>query len=254
MTFISPFQVRIGGNDSAVIGGSAQAYTNANIQTAINAIAGFAGHGDRHRRRLDRLHGHLRRRLGGHRRAELLELVNLNCGGCFASVEETNHGGANDSFTLNYNGNMSAPIVNGTNYTAAGILARAHADPAGRRDRDGRRLRRRQRSTTPGFQVTLRRHAGGDERAGHARRCTNLTAGASGFVGETDKGGAVDNKGGTITPTGDAIPVVDGAGRVHDPAADAVRPDRAARPTPTATRCSTAGSRTTAARRGHRRC
>ena len=37
---------------------------------------------------------------------------------------------------------------------------------------------------------------------------TNFTAGASGFVGETDKGGAVDNKGGIITPTGDAFPVV----------------------------------------------
>ena len=37
----------------------------------------------------------------------------------------------------------------------------------------------------------------------------NFTAGASGFVGETDKGGAVDNKGGPIDPpTGDAIPVV----------------------------------------------
>ncbi len=37
---------------------------------------------------------------------------------------------------------------------------------------------------------------------------TNFTAGASGFVGETDKGGAVDNKGGTITATGDAFPLV----------------------------------------------
>ena len=30
----------------------------------------------------------------------------------------------------------------------------------------------------------------------------DFTAGASAFVGETDKGGAVDNKGGTVTPTG----------------------------------------------------
>ena len=47
----------------------------------------------------------------------------LSCGGCFGSIEETNHGGANDSFRINYNGNVSAPIVNGTNYSAAGILA-----------------------------------------------------------------------------------------------------------------------------------
>ena len=43
---------------------------------------------------------------------------------------------------------------------------------------------------------------------GHARACRTSRAGTSGFVGETDKGGAVDNKGGTITPTGNAIPVV----------------------------------------------
>ena len=114
------------------------------------------------------LHAHLRRRLG---RLDVpnVEFVNLSCGGCFASVEETNHGGTNDSFTLTYNGNTSAPIVNGTNYTAAGILAALDADPAGRRDRTVARLRRRQRSTTPGFQVTFGGHAGGDERAGHAR-------------------------------------------------------------------------------------
>jgi hypothetical protein len=40
-----------------------------------------------------------------------IELVELNCG-CFASVQETNHGGALDSFQLNYDGNVSAPIVN----------------------------------------------------------------------------------------------------------------------------------------------
>jgi hypothetical protein len=36
----------------------------------------------------------------------------------------------------------------------------------------------------------------------------DFTAGASGFVGETDKGGAVDNTGGIVTPTGNAIPIV----------------------------------------------
>ena len=54
----------------------------------------------------------------------------------------------------------------------------------------------------------------------------DFTAGASGFVGETDKGGAVDNKGGIITPTGNAYPGRDGSGDGYDPAADAVRPDR----------------------------
>ena len=63
MTFFSPFQVRIGGNDSALIGGSGLAYTNANLTSAINAIAGFAGTVNRHRRGLNRLHYQLRRRV-----------------------------------------------------------------------------------------------------------------------------------------------------------------------------------------------
>ena len=36
----------------------------------------------------------------------------------------------------------------------------------------------------------------------------DFSVGTSGFVNETDKGGAVDNKGGIITPTGNSIPVV----------------------------------------------
>ncbi len=36
----------------------------------------------------------------------------------------------------------------------------------------------------------------------------DFTAGASGFAGETDKGGAVDNKGGIITPTGNTWPTI----------------------------------------------
>ena len=41
-TYSAPFQVRIGGNDSAVIGGTVQPYTVTNVQNAINAIPGFA--------------------------------------------------------------------------------------------------------------------------------------------------------------------------------------------------------------------
>ena len=135
-----------------------------------------------------------------------IQLVNLSCGGCDAAVEETNHGGANDSFTLNYNGNVSAPIVNGTNYTAAGILAAlTPLLPAGGTATvagfGGGTF------NNTGFQVTYT----GTLAATNVPvllAVTNFTAGASGFVGETDKGGAVDNKGGIITPTGDSIPVV----------------------------------------------
>ena len=77
-----------------------------------------------------------------------IELVNLSCGGCFASVEETNHGGANDSFTLNYNGTVSALITNGTNYTAAGCWPRSRRFSRPGRRRPSRALAAA-RSTTP---------------------------------------------------------------------------------------------------------
>ena len=135
-----------------------------------------------------------------------VQLVNLSCGGCFASVEETNHGGANDSFTLNYNGNVSAPIVNGVNYTAAGITAALTPIlPAGAT------------ATVAGFGGGAFNNTGFQVTYGGTLAATNVpvtlalqdfTAGASGFVGETDKGGAVDNKGSDVTPTGNSIPNV----------------------------------------------
>ncbi len=123
----------------------------------------------------------------------------LTCGGCFASVEETNHGGAHDSFRLNYNGNVSAPITNGINYTAAGILAAltpilpagATATVAGF---GGGTF------NNTGFQVTLHGNVWPSTNVPVMLAVQDFSAGSSGFVNETDKGGAVDNKGGTITP------------------------------------------------------
>jgi hypothetical protein len=122
VTFFSPFQVRIGGNDSALIGGSGLLYSNANIQSAINGIVGFSG--------TVTVTGAASTGFtvayGGASAGidvPSIEIVNLSCGGCFASVEETNHGGASDSFTLNYDGNVSTPITNNVNYTAAAIQA-----------------------------------------------------------------------------------------------------------------------------------
>ena len=97
-TFFSPFQVRIGGNDSAVDRRREPAYNNANIQAAINGIPGFAG--------TVTVTGAASTGFtvtygGASAGVDVpnFELVNLACGGCFGSVEETNHGGANDSFT-----------------------------------------------------------------------------------------------------------------------------------------------------------
>ena len=123
VTYFSPFQVRIGGNDSAVIGGSSiLTYTNANIQSAINGIVGFSG--------TVTVTGATATGFtvsyGGASAGidvPSIELVNLSCGGCFASVEETNHGGAFDSFRLNYDGNVSTPITNSVNYSTTGIQA-----------------------------------------------------------------------------------------------------------------------------------
>ncbi len=204
VTYSSPFQVRIGGNDSAVIGGTSQAYTATNVQNAINAIPGFAGTVT-----VTGLASTGFTVTYGTASAGVdvpnAQLVNLSCGGCFASVEETNHGGANDSFTLNYNGNVSTPIVNGVNYTAAGITAALTPIlPAGAT------------ATVAGFGGGAFNNTGFQVTYGGTLAATNVpvtlalqdfTAGASGFVGETDKGGPVDNQG-TTTPTGNSIPNV----------------------------------------------
>jgi hypothetical protein len=201
--YSSPFQVRIGGNDSAVIGGTSQAYTTANVQAAINAISGFAGSVT-----VGGLAstGFTMTYSGASANTDVpsAQIVNLSCGVCFASVEETNHGGTNDSFTMNYNGNVSAPIVNGTNYTAAGILAALTPIlPAGGT------------ATVAGFGGGTFNNTGFQVTYTGTLAATNVpvllgvqdfTAGASGFTGETDKGGAVDNKG-TTTSTGNTIPV-----------------------------------------------
>jgi len=206
-TYTSPFQIRIGGNDSAVIGGSGLVYSNANIQAAINAIAGFAGTvtvAGAASTGFTVTYG------GASANTDVpnFQLANLNCGGCFGSVEETTHGGANDQFTLNYNGNVSGPITNGVNYTAAGITAAlTPLLPAGGTVAVAGFAGGGFNNT--GFQVTF----GGTLALANnpvTLALQGFTAGASGFVGETDKGGAVDNKGGPtlITPTGNSFPTV----------------------------------------------
>lgn len=207
-TFYAPFQVRIGGNDSAVIGGSGLAYTAANIQSAINAISGFAGTvtvSNATATGFTATYGGASAGLD----VPNLAIVNLSCGGCFASVEETNHGGAYDSFKVNYNGNVSALITNNGNYTTAGIKTAIEAITG----------------WPSGGTVTVANFGGGGAPSSNGFQVTfggtlastnvpvllalqDFSAGASGWVGETDKGGAVDNKGGIITPTGNAIPVV----------------------------------------------
>ena len=131
----------------------------------------------------------------------------LNCGGCFQSVEETNHGGAFDSFKLNYNGNVSPVVItNGTNYTAVDIgnaltpllpagvpLSSSPALPAERSTT--RASRSPTAATLANTNVPVR------------LAVQEFTAGASGFVNETDKGG-LDDRNGNVTPTGNHFPAV----------------------------------------------
>jgi hypothetical protein len=113
-TYSSPFRIRIGGSTSGVIGGNSLPYNDANLTAAVAALspgatvtgAATTGFNINYTGGVD---------------VPNAELVDLSCGGCFASVQETNHGGAFDSFRLNYNGTLSAPIVNGTNYTLEAV-------------------------------------------------------------------------------------------------------------------------------------
>jgi hypothetical protein len=203
-TYFSPFRFRLGGNESATVGTLALPYNNASLTTALNGIAGFPGTATVTNAAST---GFTITYTGASAGLDVPspEIVGLSCGGCFNSIEETNHGGAMDSFRLNYGGALSAPIVNGVNYSAAGIQAAlTPLLPAGGTVAvagfgGGGVL-------NTGFQVTY----------GGTLALTNnpvmlgveeFTPGASGFTMETDKGGPVDN-GGTITPTGNTWPTV----------------------------------------------
>jgi hypothetical protein len=112
-----------------------------------------------------------------------------------------------DGFSLRFGDQLSAPIVRGTNYTTAGIKAAIETIrnwPAGATVTvtgfGGAAL------DDTGFQVTFN---------GGAVAATNLDSlgladpvGASGFVGETVKGGAQDNGGFRVEDTANHAPVV----------------------------------------------
>ena len=113
-----------------------------------------------------------------------------------------------DSFRLGFAGGTSAPIVRGTNYSAAGIKAAIESSP----------------NWPAGGVVTVANWGGGGAPSDNGFQVTFSgslaqtdvallqlvdTVGTSGFVGETAKGGPVDNQGHTITDTGNLPPVVD---------------------------------------------
>ncbi|SNS60313.1 Putative Ig domain-containing protein [Asanoa hainanensis] len=104
-----------------------------------------------------------------------------------------------DSFTLDFGGVSSAPIVRGTSYTLTDIDAAVEAvvgAPVTVAAFGGTGA-----LTDVGFQVTF----GG---AANVAALGLTFAGASGFVGETAKGGPIDNGGNVVELTGNHAPVV----------------------------------------------
>ncbi|HEX6683545.1 MAG TPA: M12 family metallo-peptidase, partial [Candidatus Limnocylindrales bacterium] len=113
-----------------------------------------------------------------------------------------------DQFTVSYNGVASAPIVRGTNYTTTDIKAAIEAIagwPAGATVTVAA-FGGTGTLTDAGFQVTFN----GGELAATNVAALELTGtvGASGFVGETAKGGPVDNGGNVVQVTANHAPVV----------------------------------------------
>ncbi|MEV4315822.1 M12 family metallo-peptidase [Actinocrispum sp. NPDC049592] len=117
-----------------------------------------------------------------------------------------------DSFTVSWNGRQSKPIVRGVNYTQAGIKAAiegivgwptgATVTVAGFGDQpDWRPIP----LDDTGFQVTF----GGTLAGRNVPKLGLNPHGATGFVGESIKGGPVDNKGNKIEDTTNHAPVVE---------------------------------------------
>ncbi|SBT47681.1 M12 family metallo-peptidase [Micromonospora narathiwatensis] len=121
-----------------------------------------------------------------------------------------------DSFRVRYNGNDSAPIVRGGNYTTAGIKAAIEGIagwPAGATVTVAAFGGSGTLNDT-GFQVTFGGTLANTNVA--ALELTDFT-GASGFVGETAKGGAIDNGGFLVEDTANHAPVVTVPGTVTIP-------------------------------------
>jgi hypothetical protein len=135
------------------------------------------------------------------------------------TVSLRNYNTDGDSFRIVYNGQQSAPIVRGTNYTTAGIAAAIQDIPGWSGGTVAvAAFGGSGTLNDSGFEVTFDTAP----LAGTNVSDLSLTAfsGAddpSGFVGETDKGGAVDNNGNTITPTGNNYPVVTAPGQFTIP-------------------------------------
>ncbi|WP_233196844.1 M12 family metallo-peptidase [Verrucosispora sp. ts21] len=112
-----------------------------------------------------------------------------------------------DSFTISYGGANSAPIVRGVNYTTAGIKAAIEAIPGWPAGATVNVAAFGGSGTLndTGFQVTF---TGALAQTNVEQLALTNVFGASGFVGETSKGGAIDNGGHLVQETANHAPVV----------------------------------------------
>ncbi len=221
------FQVQIGGVNSAVLGSGGLAISNANVAAAVNGIAGFAGtvtsagagNG-----------GFTLTFAGASAGTDVPSIAIVNCtGACTSAVRENAKGGAaiagwpaggtvavgsltDAGYTLTFSGAHQGTDVSALSVTngsgATGTVAETAKGTAGS-------LPTGATATvagfgagtfnTTGFQVTFGGNLGLVNVS--ALTLTNLN-GATGFFGETAKGGPIDNQGNTVTSTGNSPPVV----------------------------------------------
>ncbi len=222
-TYFSPFQVRIGGADSALIGGSGIPYNTANLQAAINAIPGFVGTVTVTGAAASRLHDDVRRPVGRHGRSP--------CRARRSIVRWMLRPRRRDE--PRWGGRLVHPQLQRQRVRAdherhellGGRDPRgAHADPARRCDRHGRRLRRWriQQHRLPGHVHWLARD---DERPDDARR-PGLHAWSVRVRRRDRQGRRGRQQGRDHHPDRKHVADRHGPGRVHDPAANPVLADR----------------------------
>ena len=214
---LSSFKLSFNGQQSATIGGSTGApFTNAGIKTAIQDIPGCNC--------TVSVTGASSASMGftvtftapANTDVSTLQLVGLTgCASCFGSIEETRHGGANDSFKVTYNGHTSTTtLTRNSTYNLVGLQAAVtqvlapdglSATVGGFGD-DASPSER-------GFEVDFN----GTDPIPHLIEVTNASPGVSAFVNRTDAGGPASNGGDTVTPTGNTPPVVTTPGTVTIP-------------------------------------
>jgi hypothetical protein len=221
---VQSFQVQIGGNTSAVLGAGGLSITSANVTAAINAIPGFAGTVAAQ----GAGNGGFSLTFGGaSANTDVASVSIVNCTGtCTATVRETAKGGtAIADWPAGATVAVGPPADTGYTLTFSGALQGIDVDPLSVTNGSGTVTETTKGAPgilppgatgivagwggaaaldDTGFQLTFGAGLGLADQPPIALDVTGATA----FVGETAKGGAIDNRGFTVTDTGNHAPVV----------------------------------------------